>query len=471
MIVGNLQQVKTGMSNIYWALHSPSGKSLVYRKYFASNGRHIYTLNPREGISKGLIAEGPRFKVLNFPLNDTDKLFRCVQDGKHFISKEPRCEGAVNVGIFGYVYNKSLPNSKPLFRYYNSKIGDYLIVIDKTFIPQDYREQLILGYVPVGQEEGLFSAYADPTAPPPGQTNIYRKFRSSTGEHFFTAWSDEATDGGFVLQDIGFRVYSNADTNRSPIFRCNKVTHFISKSETCEKDISSCGLDEYGKPKCSESIYGYVNNDPTPGTSPLFRFFKPATDDYLETLDIDEGNKLGYEGDPLILGYVPSKAEFGVYSGIFSNIETMEQALPADQRFVYRSFNKATKKNSYSLSPTEGALNGNIFGKAEYKVYASKGATMIPIYRCFDSEQKAQFSSTQANCEIPSCVNNSGTQKCNRGLFGYIYPNVESVRPKKTVKLYRLYNPTLGDYIETTAPKKPLLKGYVQQVVLGLSPK
>lgn len=127
---------------------------------------------------------------------------------------------------------------------------------------------------------------------------VYRFYKASTGEHFFSLSPTEGTSAGFVSEGTGFNVYSTAwTTGMIPLYRCYVLNfmHFISDEANCEGAAGAV----------LEGSYGYVFPTQASGTTPLYRFFNPATGDHLETTDYSEGSNAGYKFE-FILGYVPT---------------------------------------------------------------------------------------------------------------------------------------------------------------------
>lgn len=123
---------------------------------------------------------------------------------------------------------------------------------------------------------------------------VYRFYMPSTGEHFFTLDSSEGTAAGFTSEGIGFNVYSGDWTSGLELlYRCYyNSKHFISIDPNCEGATA-------------ESTYGYIFTGQAANTTPLYRFYLPATGDHLETTNFSEGAAAGYHLDG-ILGYVPT---------------------------------------------------------------------------------------------------------------------------------------------------------------------
>lgn len=143
------------------------------------------------------------------------------------------------------------------------------------------------------------SSSTSSSATPSGGTEVpvYRFYLPATGEHFFSLDPNEGTNAGFTSEGVGFNVFLTGSTSGMiPIYRCYyHLKHFISDSSDCEGASGAT----------NEGAYGYIYSTQASGSTPLYRFYLPATGDHLETTNYAEGSAAGYTFE-FILGYVPT---------------------------------------------------------------------------------------------------------------------------------------------------------------------
>ena len=127
-------------------------------------------------------------------------------------------------------------------------------------------------------------------------TPMYRFYKSTTGEHFYTATFTEGVNAGFKSEGIGFQFYSSSAIGRIAIYRCaGGGRHFISTSSNCESQTV-------------EGTYGYVDSSQLSGDVGVVRYYSSAGGDHVYTTDSGEGAALvdrGYVSEGTI-GYVPA---------------------------------------------------------------------------------------------------------------------------------------------------------------------
>ncbi len=127
----------------------------------------------------------------------------------------------------------------------------------------------------------------------PDQVAVYRYLQARTGEHFFTASSEEAHVAGYRFEGVGFMLLSFPQGDAVPLFRCmiTGKMHFVSTDSKCEG-------------AANEGTYGYLYSSSASDRAPLYQFYSPRNGDHLATQDIREGLIADYQLDG-ILGYVP----------------------------------------------------------------------------------------------------------------------------------------------------------------------
>ena len=71
------------------------------------------------------------YKILRNKKDETTLVFECREGGANgprtFISKDHQCEGQFNMGPMGYIYNKNVDGSVPVYRCYIKSNGDHFI--------------------------------------------------------------------------------------------------------------------------------------------------------------------------------------------------------------------------------------------------------------------------------------------------------------------------------------------------------
>lgn len=133
------------------------------------------------------------------------------------------------------------------------------------------------------------------------ETPMYRFYKATTGEHFYTATFTEGIDQAFKSEGIGFQFSPSGGTDLIAIYRCNSGgRHFISTDANCEG-------------QATEGQYGYIYQTQMPGTVPLWRYGRYniyAGLDRVYTTDSAEAASLvdrGYSSEGAI-GYVTAYA-------------------------------------------------------------------------------------------------------------------------------------------------------------------
>lgn len=121
----------------------------IYRQYNASTGDHMVSFISTEGSSVGYTSEGVLFKLLVSAVGGSKKaLYRCLVNGDHFVSGDPSCEGYSVEALMGYAFTSQQPGTFPMYRCYNSSVGDHLTTKNPAECQQyNYTVEFTLGYV------------------------------------------------------------------------------------------------------------------------------------------------------------------------------------------------------------------------------------------------------------------------------------------------------------------------------------
>lgn len=139
---------------------------------------------------------------------------------------------------------------------------------------------------------GLTSAASNADAGTP----MFRFYRATSGEHFFTGTFSEGVNAGLKSEGIGFQFYSSSGIGRIAIYRCYASGwHFISTA-------SNCGGSTV------EGQYGWIDSGQISGTVALQGYYQSATGDRIYTTDSAEGTAVLDRGYSSLgtLGYVPA---------------------------------------------------------------------------------------------------------------------------------------------------------------------
>ena len=98
------------------------------------------------------VYEGVAFKSfsLDAAVLDTVNIYRCYvsKTGKHFVSRDSKCEGYDTEGGLGKIYRNKIDGTLALHRFYQESTGDYLTTTNyQEGINASYRHVGILGFV------------------------------------------------------------------------------------------------------------------------------------------------------------------------------------------------------------------------------------------------------------------------------------------------------------------------------------
>jgi hypothetical protein len=116
------------------------------------------------------------------------------------------------------------------------------------------------------------TAVATPTPSNISYNIIYRRYKASTHEHFYTLNNAEGDGVGFNSEGTAFRLFSNPSAGTHPLYRCYDTSsgkHFVSVISTCEG-------------KTSEGVLGYAGDEQRAGTLQLDRYYFTDGDHFLE---------------------------------------------------------------------------------------------------------------------------------------------------------------------------------------------
>ena len=108
---------------------------------------------------------------------------------------------------------------------------------------------------------------------PPILAPVYRSYKKATGEHFYSLDQNEGPAAGYHLEGIGFYVLPNQAPGRHMLYRCIQgAVHVVSKDPNCNGGSS-------------EGPYGYVLDNQSDDSEPLYRYLSGVNGDHLATTD------------------------------------------------------------------------------------------------------------------------------------------------------------------------------------------
>lgn len=107
-------------SGLYLVSSSPSvmiARATAYR--FVSGSDRFFSLSATAGNGFGYTQEGGLFQISNTNNDATQAIYQCHQTagGAHFLSTDSACEGQTQDYTLGYVFKKSVPGMRPLYRF------------------------------------------------------------------------------------------------------------------------------------------------------------------------------------------------------------------------------------------------------------------------------------------------------------------------------------------------------------------
>lgn len=147
-------------------------------------------------------------------------------------------------------------------------------------------------YVAIGTVDEVMAAqnalYSSGGQPMP----IFRFYNGK--DHLLTSSYGEGAGAGYNFEATAFKIYSaNSDGTMVQVYRCvtGDGDHFISSDPSCE------GVNLDGP-------FGFISSAPRAGFTALYRFYKAADRDHLDTTDYQEGVNAGYSYQATI-GYGP----------------------------------------------------------------------------------------------------------------------------------------------------------------------
>ena len=253
------------------------------------------------------------------------------------------------------------------------------------------------------------------------ENNVYRYYNNANGTHFYTLNSTEGMHSGFSLEGVAFNAFSDPSVPGTvPVFRCRlgAYWHFISRDPACEGQASERALGW---------IYSPFRQAPQ-GSIPLYRAWNPNSGEHLVTTNAVEVWANGFRWEST-LGYV--MAQYDVY------------------RFVGHG------SHFFTTSASEALNSGFAVEGVSFRTFANFFPGSLPVYGCLAGT--SHFLSNRVTCE--------GSR--NVGFVGYVF--AEWTAAGQT-PLYRSYNGSTGDFLQTTSWAEANSGGFTYQGPIGFVP-
>jgi hypothetical protein len=118
---------------------------------------------------------------------------------------------------------------------------------------------------------------------------IYRFWHSGINDHFYTTNSSEGGSHGYASEGVGFQLSAAPSPGLVPVYRYYKhetKDHFYTANAS-EIGVVSHGMSGNHGYVC-EGVLGYISPNPIPGTVPVYRYFKGASNDHFYTTNASE---------------------------------------------------------------------------------------------------------------------------------------------------------------------------------------
>ena len=127
----------SGSTTTTTTVTSSSGSPIpIYRFYSTYYGRHFFTSNYAEGVSMGYTYEGIPFYVVSAAGTSASRaLYRCYisSSNLHYPSASSEICGSTSYeSTYGYIYTDQVSGSVPLYGYYHTTTGDFLVTTNSA---------------------------------------------------------------------------------------------------------------------------------------------------------------------------------------------------------------------------------------------------------------------------------------------------------------------------------------------------
>ena len=325
-----------------------------------------------------------------------------------------------------------------------------------------------------GDRISAASLYGYTPEPNPMPLNIYRFFDIVTGDHVFSGNPADRPGPNYVRERPAFQLSSGEGYDLAALYLCriglgNDPTHFLST------DLGCAGFETKAK-------LGFLHVNPSKGTKLLTLYIYPISRRYLATFSATEASAagmlpvedLGYAWDPTepaptTQAQAPAPQ---IASAQNTSVSTDEAAPSTPQTIsvsppppppppppplslvpIARNWGIGTGDFLLTTDPDEGVGNGYDPGSAHFSVSKDSGPDLIPLYRCWDDDNKRHFVSPQEHCE----------GKANDGSLYFIHAHpAVGTRP-----LYRFWNPGSRGHLATIKEIEGVDALMIEEPVLG----
>ena len=436
----------------------------LYRWYNPDKGRHFYTVfsgnipgYQREGaLGNGVECYVSGFQVTKNPsIPNTVPLYRWYNPDKdrHFYTVSSgdipgyQREGSLGNGIECYVSSfavtktLSIPNTVPLYRWWNPDKGDHFYTVSSEDIPGYQRE----GSLGDGVECYVFDSNVQNTVP------LYRWWNPDNGDHFYTVSSEDipgyqreegSLGNGIECYVARLIIQIKPGINGAvPLYRW-----YNPESDDHFYTISPNGIPSYQR-EGVEGIECCVFDHQISGTFPLYRWWNPDNGDHFYTISPEDIP--GYQRE----GSLGNGIECYVARLIIQIKPGINGAVP-----LYRWYNPESGDHFYTISPNgiPSYQREGVEG-IECCVFDHPISGTVPLYRWWNPDNGDHFY-TISSGDIP------GYQR-EGSLGNVIECYVFDSNVQNTVPLYRWYNPDNGDHFYTVSSED--IPGYQREGSLG----
>ena len=286
----------------------------------------------------------------------------------------------------------------------------------------------------------------------PGTLPVYRCYNTTSGDHLITANSSECSDNNYVTEGIMGYTPSGTDTSAPPScsLSVSSSSVMVGSSTTLTWTSSGATSAEWLSFRYKDTVFNVPSGTPaasgtiqyTPSSS--IQIPLPGTI-YAQLKVYGSNGTNAYCTTPFTLTgantYTPPAV---VVATTTTN--------------VYRFYNPNSGEHFFSLNQSE-VNTGQGWQKEGigFLVLKNNVSGANPIYRCFSPSISLHFVSGDVNCEATAIT--------NEGMYGYVY----SSQYPNTVPLYRCYNASNRDHMETTASSE-CTNNYALEGVTGYVP-
>ncbi|MDD3487737.1 MAG: SpoIID/LytB domain-containing protein [Candidatus Moranbacteria bacterium] len=338
--------------------------------------------------------EGTAFYAYTSQADGTIPVYRLLgSNGDHFYtasSDEKNASGYSYEGVAFYVYASQEEGTIPVYRLLNTTTGDHFYTASESE-KDALKNNPQWGYTYEGPAFYVYSSQAD------GTSAVYRFFNGSTGDHFYTASTDEKN--GLSLAPV-YRFVSSTNGD-----------HFYTASESEKNVVSNTSKSGY----LFEGIAFYAYTTQVDGTSAVYRSLNGSNGDHFYTTSSSEKNASGYS-----------------YEGVAFYTYTSETN---GATAVYRLFDSSGGDHFYTISSSEkDALLTSTYGpEISVGLWTYSKSDLKDGYFKIDANKSYNIKDKKGN--ILATVSGGSTTKVKYDSDSYfvVYGSISSKKVKTTV--------------------------------------